>query len=379
MEPGRQTSLDGLRGYLAFSVFLHHASFYFEFPHTGLFLEPPSRVYSHLGDSSVKLFFMITGFLFYSKLLRAKSRPARDFDWVGLYAGRFCRIVPMYWVAILAMFVVVGIVTGFQLREPAYVLIAKMLNWLNFFFTTQPEVNGLNSKLILSGVIWTLIVEWMFYLFLPVLALGLGIKVPKAILALALIPCGWLVVFVSFRTHSTLVNIVPFFGGVLAAYVNQSTQWTRALQAPVFGVVVLAGLALTLLLTPNGHNFITPLFLTMAFIPIACGNTVFGLLRIKAARFLGEISFSVYLLHGMVLYITFLLILPKFVSGRLTPEVHWGIVLFLVPVLLGLSTLTFKTIENRWLHATPWLTEKIRRIPIFTATRAAKGSSATLG
>jgi len=53
-----------LRGYLAFCVFLHHASFYVEFAHAGEWIEPASRVYSHLGDSSVKLFFMITGFLF---------------------------------------------------------------------------------------------------------------------------------------------------------------------------------------------------------------------------------------------------------------------------------------------------------------------------
>lgn len=370
-ELGRQSSLDGLRGFLAFSVFLHHASFYYELPTTGEFLEPPSAVYAHLGDSSVKLFFMITGFLFYSKLLRAKARKSHDFDWLGLYAGRFCRIVPMYWCTIFAMFVVVGIVTGFQLREPAYVLVAKMVNWLNFFFTTQPDLNGLKlTKLILSGVIWTLIFEWMFYMFLPVLGAMLGLKVTKPFWLLTVIPIVWLLVFVGFKTRTTLISIVPFAGGIFAAYVHQNARWASQMKGRVAGAVALAALGLNVALTPNGHNFVTPIFLLIAFVPIACGNTLFGMLQIKAARFLGEISFSIYLLHGMLLYVTFYLVIPHFSSVRLSPEVHWAVIVGLVPILLALSTLTFKRVESKWLHATPRLTENLRRFPILRKNRS---------
>jgi len=363
MDPGRRSGFDGLRGYLAFCVFLHHASFYVEFAHAGEWIEPASRVYSHLGDSSVKLFFMITAFLFYSKLLRAQAGPGRDFDWVGLFAGRFCRIVPMYWLAISVMFVIVAFVTGFHLREPAYRLLAKAANWLTFFFTTQPDMNGVKAtRLIFSGVMWTLGVEWMFYLFLPILGLFLGVKVSRPILALALIPCVWLAAYVGFRTQPTLVAIVPFIGGVLAAYVNQSRRWTSRLQGRVASAVAITAFGLNVVLTPNGHNFITPIFLAIGFIPIACGNSLFGLLDLKAARFLGEISFSIYILHGMVLYVTFCMVLPHFTIERLSPQAHWAVVLGLVPVLMGLSALTFKNVEAKWLRAAPRLAQALRRI-----------------
>ena len=362
MDPGRRSSLDGLRGYLAFCVFLHHASFYVEFSHSGAWIEPASRVYAHLGDSSVKLFFMITGFLFYSKLLRAQAEPGRDFDWMGLFAGRFCRIVPMYWLAISVMFVIVAFVTGFQLREPAYRLLAKAANWLVFFFTTQPDLNGVKAtRLIFSGVIWTLVVEWMFYLFLPILGLLLGVKVSRPILALALIPCAWLAAYVGFRTLPTLVAIVPFIGGVLAAHVNRSPRWTRLLRGPAAGAVAIAAFGLDVALTPNGHNFITPIFLAIGFIPIACGNSLFGLLDLKAARFLGEISFSIYILHGIVLYVTFCMVLPRFGIEGLSPPAHWAVVLGLVPVVMGLSTLTFRNVEDKWLRAAPRLAQALRR------------------
>src|SRR5579862_6911783 len=74
----RFLAIDGLRGYLALSVFLHHSCVWYFYLRTGKWELPPSRLYVQLGQSSVALFFMITGFLFYSKLLQARNR---EFDW----------------------------------------------------------------------------------------------------------------------------------------------------------------------------------------------------------------------------------------------------------------------------------------------------------
>ena len=66
-QSARFASIDGLRGYLAFFVFLHHACIWYFYLQTGEWGRPPSNLYSHLGRSSVVLFFMITGFLFFTK------------------------------------------------------------------------------------------------------------------------------------------------------------------------------------------------------------------------------------------------------------------------------------------------------------------------
>lgn len=71
---GRYASIDGLRGYLAFFVFLHHSCIWYFFLRTGQWQAPPSNLYNHFGQSSVALFFMITGFLFFSKLIDGRTR-----------------------------------------------------------------------------------------------------------------------------------------------------------------------------------------------------------------------------------------------------------------------------------------------------------------
>jgi peptidoglycan/LPS O-acetylase OafA/YrhL len=43
----------------------------------------------------------------------------------------------------------------------------------------------------------------------------------------------------------------------------------------------------------------------MLFILVVSGCDLFGLLRSKPAILLGEISYSIYLLHGLVLYVIF--------------------------------------------------------------------------
>src|SRR5205823_3935296 len=107
---GRFASLDGLRGYLAFGVFIYHSSIWYYFVRSGKWDVPPSRVYRNLGQASVMLFFMITGFLFCSKLLRGRSELI---DWRKLYVSRFLRLVPLYILAIALMVLTVCIITSF--------------------------------------------------------------------------------------------------------------------------------------------------------------------------------------------------------------------------------------------------------------------------
>ena len=92
-SPPRYSTIDGLRGYLAFAVFLSHSSIWYFYLHFGRWDVPQSNFYTHLGQSSVTLFFMITGFLFWSKLLDGRVQPI---DWSRLYLSRLFRLVPLY-------------------------------------------------------------------------------------------------------------------------------------------------------------------------------------------------------------------------------------------------------------------------------------------
>jgi peptidoglycan/LPS O-acetylase OafA/YrhL len=55
-KQGRFATLDGLRGYLAIFVFLHHSSIWYYYLRTNQWKLPPSSLYTHFGQSSVALF-----------------------------------------------------------------------------------------------------------------------------------------------------------------------------------------------------------------------------------------------------------------------------------------------------------------------------------
>src|SRR6478752_3618765 len=107
-SPKRYDSLDGLRGLLAILVMISHASGWRLYAMTGEWTVPPSRLYTHFGQSSVALFFMITAFLFGSKLLESGERPV---DWLRLYVSRALRIMPLYF-SFVAALVAVSIVSS---------------------------------------------------------------------------------------------------------------------------------------------------------------------------------------------------------------------------------------------------------------------------
>ncbi|WP_083748926.1 acyltransferase [Pelomonas sp. KK5] len=343
----RVSSLDGLRGLLALGVFIHHSVVHYGFARTGLFWAPDSHFYAQLGDGSVKMFFMITGFLFVGKLLRAR-RAGITLDWQRLYASRLTRIFPLYWSAIAAMFVVIGVLTHFELRQDPGLLALHAVNWLELVVSTFPDLNGVvNTRYILAGVVWTLVVEWMFYMALPAIALCMGLRVSRRVLAISLLPALWLVVMLVFRTAWTIVVVAPFFGGALAAWIDaRERSWKAWLQGPPAACAIVALLVLDVLLFPDGRNLFSLLLLAMAFIPIACGNTLFGLFSAKAVRNLGEMSYSIYLLHGLLLYVAFVLVIGPARTATLSPLQHWGVVTLLAPLLVLLCAFSFQRIER---------------------------------
>lgn len=89
----RLSSLDGLRGVLVLAVFVAHSSVWYFYVKTGIWALPPSKLFGNLGQASVALFFMITGYLFFSKILRANGQAI---DWTQIYISRVLRLTPLY-------------------------------------------------------------------------------------------------------------------------------------------------------------------------------------------------------------------------------------------------------------------------------------------
>lgn len=353
---GRFAAIDGLRGFLAFFVFLHHTCIWYFYLRTGRWEVPPSNLYTHFGQSAVALFFMITAFLFFSKLIDGRKRPI---DWGRLYISRVLRLVPMYLVAMAGLFVIVAILAGGNLRQPVPALLQGMLQWLGFTMFAAPDLNDVsNTGIIVAGVTWSLPYEWVFYLLLPLLALTVRVVPPaRYFLAGAL---GLLL----FAARPNL-NYLIFAGGIAAALLVRFDQVRRLASHPAMSWLALLCLGTAVLGFATVYRAVPLTLLTLFFVIVAAGNTLFGLLDSPTSRTLGEMAYSVYLLHGIVLFVTFHFIIGPEQARTLSALAHWTLAIGMTPVLVCLSFFTFRFVEQPAMQMTnpftSWLRNRIGR------------------
>mgnify|MGYP003342983265 CR=1 FL=1 len=75
------------------------------------------------------------------------------------------------------------------------------------------------------------------------------------------------------------------------------------------------------------------LFLSLAFIAIAAGNDLLGLLSNPLTRKLGEVSYGIYLFHGLVLF-AILRLSPLAGSPQLLQPTHYFCTILMATMLI---------------------------------------------
>jgi len=350
----RFITIDGLRGYLAFGVYLHHSMIWYFYLKSGRWELPQSSLFTHLGQSSVALFFMITGFLFFSKILNARLKPL---DWIRLYVSRVLRLTPLYLVAVLILLSVVAALSGAVLRVQEEELISQIFKWLSFAILGTPNVNGVaDTSIIIAGVVWTLRYEWVFYGLLPILALICKVRVGWCYVLLSIVT-----VLVTLKVGISLIYWLPFVSGAIASILVQFRSVPKLLNGTAGSFLVVGLIWSVVALFATAYGVIQIAILTLVFLIIASGNGVFGILNHRYSRILGELSYGIYLLHGLLLFITFRLVIGFDIAKMFDPIIYWLIIIGLAPVLVFITSVTYKTIERpamaktdtvtKWLHA----------------------------
>jgi peptidoglycan/LPS O-acetylase OafA/YrhL len=297
-EHGRTTHIDGIRGLLALSVMIDHAVVTHRWLTHGEWVVPPAKFYDQLGTLSVAVFFMITGFLFWGRMVRAQGR----IGFASLYINRLFRIAPVYLLAVAMMVLIVFARSDFTLRQPLPVVLRAIGEWASLGLLGAPDFNGYaGAWIVLAGVTWTLKWEWYFYFSLrvtgPLAARAAawlpGAALPAFLLAAQMWPApGWY--YASLFACGMLVATVP--PGV-AAFLGRRDRLSSVVALALL-VGIFAGWS-----TPWG----TPQVLLAAgfFVLVCNGTSLFGLLRTRSAHRLGHVSYSIYLLQGIVLTLVF--------------------------------------------------------------------------
>jgi peptidoglycan/LPS O-acetylase OafA/YrhL len=170
LSRGRLPGVEGLRGIAACAIVLHHG---------WLFSNPdgPSlgrggafgTLFSSLA-LGVTLFFALSGFLLYRPFAAALLR-GRDLPAIGAYfRNRALRILPAYWCILL---VAALVLRSASVRAPDGRLVTGALSDPVVLGQTALLLQDYRPQTLLSGIgpAWSLAVEAVFYVVLPLLAL----------------------------------------------------------------------------------------------------------------------------------------------------------------------------------------------------------------
>lgn len=350
----RHEMLDGLRGFLALGVLFQHAITNFAYFSTGIWKITDIRFYRHAGGEAVILFFMITSFLYWSKAIASKG----NIDSMRLYRNRFLRLAPMYIFSAGVVTLSVLAQTGFHITSITGFL-KDMLSWMTLGLITTTTVNGLSIIPINAGIHWTLHYEWIFYLLLPFSAIALrgGIyrlfAIPMVALVLLMDDWGYWVIFLLGIAAAHIVHKWPRINwiyksgrshqGLDANPKNLVRNWTISC-IPIIGLIAIY----LIQYKPYGvPQYVISLCILLLFI---YGNSFFGLFKTKAALFLGTISYSVYLMHGIVLFTVLHLADTIIPIDQLATWSFWGLILVSALLTVLVSTITYKYIEHPFLQ-----------------------------
>lgn len=286
----RVPQLDAIRGLAVLAVLVHNTD---STSYTGFV--------ARNGWMGVDLFFVLSGFLITGILLDTKSKEGyfRNF-----YARRCLRIWPLYYCALLFMFVIVPLVRHSEAQQ---IFEPRSMPWWSYFVYLQnflvPTVTKATGLL---GVTWSLAVEEQFYLVWPLVVrfcneqtlrrIAIGIICLDPILRLVLVQRGFDVY------PNTFCRLDGLMWGALLALMFRGQAFSREGHVRGAWAILLVAAPLAFV-TAHRVEWAVYSFTALAsasFVYLALTSKQKWLQAILANRFLvysGVISYGIYLLE----------------------------------------------------------------------------------
>jgi peptidoglycan/LPS O-acetylase OafA/YrhL len=309
--------LDGLRGLAALMVLAWHYTGSLFTPEFGSWV-PWANKLLIFGRTGVDLFFVLSGFLIIGILVDNRQSP-RYFR--TFYVRRAARILPAYLLLVMmcwAGLAITGPNANFNRGFPLWAQLGFLTNW-PMGWTGSPITRTFS-------VTWSVAIEEQFYLVFPLLVW----LTPPTRLAAMLASIGALSIAARAGMYALVPSLpeapylwTPFrldglcAGGLIAlawrAGLLQGApilieRWLIA--TAVIGIpILLWGLATSFYATMYlwGHTHLTALYgLLLAAVLARCPRAGVACLRWPSLRYVGRISYGLYLYHPLVLAVVFM-------------------------------------------------------------------------
>jgi peptidoglycan/LPS O-acetylase OafA/YrhL len=334
--------LEGLRGFAASYVVLHHVS-----PFRGT----PAELLTRFGQEAVTVFFLLSGFVIHYSFAAAQDRSARSY-----FIRRFRRI---YWPFVIALGLT-ALVRAW-LDGPSVDLKATelALNLLMLQDAGYLRPGSIANPYLKNDVLWSLSYEWWFYvLYFPLVS---------QVSARRWLPCVAIIVaagFVAFAiTASFFARVAMLFGvwwlGVELARAYRA-EGRVSLRAMLPGLALVAALALALVLNAfwldrsmatslGRYPWVEPRIVCVALAITAAGLAWHrfdfrgGRAALATCAIVAPFSYGLYVFHLPLLWL----------HGRgVVPDGAAGIVL-LIGMAIALAyavEVRLQPLINRWLR-----------------------------
>ena len=365
-QPNYIPNLTPLRGFAALVVVVFH----FE-ELVAMFVQPQHSMIIRKGYLMVDLFFIMSGFVM---LHVYGSSFGKTFQWpvfARFIKARFARLYPLH---LFTLLLAVAFFYGTHQPPnpvenpaaiPTHLLLLQSFGIHNIFTWNVPS--------------WSISAEWWAYMLFPILALLLGKNKKPAIAFMFLVA---IVLYVSVMYLLPRVNpfvptipvphtldvtydygfirgIAGFMAGMVTYTFYQQKKLLHFFAKDIAGLLCVALLLATLHLGLNDLIYI-PVFMLIVLAIAANNGIIHRICMLQPLQYLGDISYSIYLVHGQLIFLVAVPIIEKMGFAYKGPgSLHipfWKGVLcssIFIVVVIAVSSITYYFIEKpcrRWIN-----------------------------
>lgn len=289
-------------------------------------------------EIAVKSFFVVSGFLIFMSYENSNNIKS-------YFEKRIRRIYPAYFFVIVACAFIGVFFTSYPLNNyfslPLLKYVAANLLFMNFLFPTLPGVFENNIFHAVNGALWTLKIEAMFYLTVPLIVWTFyKYGRLKTLLAAFIFSVGYSIVMMELerRTGSAIYRelqrqlpgqLVFFLAGAAGYYYLEYLKkyWSWLLCTAVIAFLLKEWLPWLV---------IEPLALSIVVICLAC----FRPLVVNFGKF-GDFSYGIYITHFPIL--------QALIASQIIKDSPWMLLLVAVALVLITAFLFWHLIEKPFL------------------------------
>lgn len=335
--------MEGLRGFAVFLVFLvHYVTLVRPWLSDTAAVHALARSLHTIGNTGVDLFFVLSGYLIYGSLI-SRHQPFARFMF-----RRIQRIYPAFLVVFL-IYVLLSFAFPSESKIPpgaaaGLIYLATNLLLLPGLFPIEPMIT----------VAWSLSYEMFYYLTIPLIIATFRLRDRSATWRVLFLMAAAGALSTWCLAYGGHIRLIMFLAGVMLYEALDSRLVPTP--SPLWGLAALMiGLLATLLPVPGSAGAVLKmniLFIAFFVLCLTCFRNPEGWLPRTFSwtplRWLGNMSYSYYLLHGLTLKAGFLALYKALPADHQGSWFFWAMLPPMFALTLVPSAALFLLVERRF-------------------------------